>query len=241
MPPILILKHNGKVIKEFELTKSLLIGRESGNIVIKNPAVSSKHARIEVGDNAYFLFDLNSTNGTYVNDQPITKHELQDGDIVTIGKHQIIFSNPDAMLGSNFFEDEVGGQTVVLDKSAMKKDEPPPPPSTKLGETITAKAPSANLPQVELVFKTGLGKPSSYTLVKETTLIGSGVTADIKVTGMFVGKISAVLNLSDQGLSMVAEGGLSKAKVNGSSISGKTQLKNGDKISIGKTTFKVKM
>jgi pSer/pThr/pTyr-binding forkhead associated (FHA) protein len=240
MPPKLILKYGDKVIKEFELTKSLLIGRESGNIVIKNPAVSSKHARIEVGDNAFFVFDLNSTNGTYVNNLPVTKHELQDGDIITIGKHQIIFSNPDAMLGSDFFGDDSGGQTVVLDKGGLRKDEPPPTP-TKLGETVTARSPASRLPQVELIFTTESGKPSSYKLTKDTTLIGSGATADVKVSGMFVGKISAVLNLSDAGLVLVPEGGLSKAKINGKSVSGKTPLKNGDKITIGKSVFEVKM
>lgn len=63
------------------------IGRDSSNdIVINEPHVSSKHARLEiVGENLY-LIDLNSTNGTYVNGKRIKgKQKVFLGDEIIIG------------------------------------------------------------------------------------------------------------------------------------------------------------
>lgn len=251
MSPKLILKHNDKVIKEIELKKSVLIGRETGNIVIKNPAVSAKHARIEVGEGTFTIFDLDSTNGTFVNDQQVTRHDLQDGDVITIGKHLLIFSNPESSMGDSFFDDDLGGQTVLIDKTKMPKDEPhapspPPPQKIKPAKEEAAQPPPSAKPAAavshhgELLVTTGDQK-SIFKLTKETVTIGSGDSADIKVSGFFVGKVAATVHSSDKGVFVTGEGGLSKAKLNGDSISGKVRLKGGDKITVGKTTIEVKM
>jgi pSer/pThr/pTyr-binding forkhead associated (FHA) protein len=43
--------------------------------------------------NDSFLEDLNSTNGTYVNGQPIKKHFLQNSDVVELGKYKLKYLN----------------------------------------------------------------------------------------------------------------------------------------------------
>ena len=57
------------------------------------PAVSGHHSLIINILNDSFLEDLNSTNGTYVNGKLIKKHALQHGDVITIGHHQLRFSD----------------------------------------------------------------------------------------------------------------------------------------------------
>jgi len=70
------------------------IGRLPDNDVrIDNPAVSGHHSLIINILNDSFLEDLNSTNGTYVNGKLIKKHALQHGDVITIGHHQLRFSD----------------------------------------------------------------------------------------------------------------------------------------------------
>ena len=70
------------------------IGRLPDNtIVIDNPAVSARHARVYREGHQYVLEDLKSTNGTFVNDRPIARHTLLEGDIVLVGKHTLVFTH----------------------------------------------------------------------------------------------------------------------------------------------------
>jgi hypothetical protein len=73
--------------KRFNVTKTpLLIGRSGGDMVIADRRVSSKHAQLDIaGPRVYTLKDLASTNGTTVNDRPISVGHLQDGDVVSFG------------------------------------------------------------------------------------------------------------------------------------------------------------
>ncbi len=87
----ILLKFNEKVLKTIESDKNeIMIGRNAENdIVVENLAVSKLHARIVKQDEAYYIEDLNSTNGTYLNKIRITKKDLKDNDIISVGKHSI--------------------------------------------------------------------------------------------------------------------------------------------------------
>ncbi len=91
----LILTLNENVVGEFPLNKECVtIGRKPDNdIQIDNLAVSGHHAQIITILNDSFLEDLNSTNGTYVNSKLIKKHALSDGDVISLGKHQLKYVN----------------------------------------------------------------------------------------------------------------------------------------------------
>ncbi len=66
------------------------IGRDEDNQVILNDSsVSRHHAQITVVDNKYYIEDINSKNGTYVNGKYLkAKMELKAGDIIRIGMSQ---------------------------------------------------------------------------------------------------------------------------------------------------------
>jgi hypothetical protein len=91
----LVLTFNNKKVAEYPLLKeTTTIGRRPDNdIAIENLAVSGRHAQIITILNDSFLEDLGSTNGTYVNGKLIKKHALQDGDVITLGKHQLTYVN----------------------------------------------------------------------------------------------------------------------------------------------------
>lgn len=91
--PKLILSMDGLVLKEVILKKErTTIGRKPDNdIQIDNLAISGHHAVIVCILNDAFLEDLNSTNGTYVNNQQVKKHVLKNHDVIELGKYRLKF------------------------------------------------------------------------------------------------------------------------------------------------------
>src|SRR5712692_8263598 len=79
--------------QEIELTPdAMTVGRSSAcNIRIGDAGVSSKHAKIWCEDGEYFLMDLGSTNGTFVNDKDVDREKLNDGDVITFGMTKAAF------------------------------------------------------------------------------------------------------------------------------------------------------
>ncbi len=88
----LTLIHEGTVLREFPLTKErTTIGRKPNNdIQLDDPTVSGQHAVVLMLQNAY-IEDLNSTNGVILNGKKITRRQLQHGDIIRIGRHELKF------------------------------------------------------------------------------------------------------------------------------------------------------
>ncbi len=65
---------------------AISIGRGAENVlVLENDSVSRRHARIEKRGIAWWVLDLESTNGTYVNDLSVRAHKLERGDQVKVG------------------------------------------------------------------------------------------------------------------------------------------------------------
>jgi diguanylate cyclase (GGDEF)-like protein len=64
----------------------IVIGRAADcEIRISDHSVSRRHARIQPGADGYYAVDLQSTNGTYINDVPASMYKLKDGDYVRVG------------------------------------------------------------------------------------------------------------------------------------------------------------
>lgn len=86
------LKFNNAVLKTLETDKGVItIGRNVKNdIQIDNLSVSKQHARIVKHQGKYFIEDMKSTNGTYLNEKKIAKEKLANNDVITIGKHTLL-------------------------------------------------------------------------------------------------------------------------------------------------------
>lgn len=89
--PRLVVSIDGAIIKEVMLTKErTTLGRRPYNdIVISNLAVSGEHALLHCANGRVSIEDLQSTNGTYVNHQRVTRQELHHGDMLNIGQYQL--------------------------------------------------------------------------------------------------------------------------------------------------------
>lgn len=98
----MLLSLEGVVIREvlFASEHTTFGRRPYSDVVIDNPAVSGEHALVRLEGDDLVLEDLQSTNGTYVNGLPITRHVLQEGDRVEIGRYQLKFERgPGPLLG----------------------------------------------------------------------------------------------------------------------------------------------
>lgn len=84
------------LIKEYYPIKHRLnIGRDkSNNVVLKDPYVSSRHCSIILEDGIYFIEDMDSSNGTYLNDEKLLDVAvLGNKDRIKIGDIEFIFMN----------------------------------------------------------------------------------------------------------------------------------------------------
>jgi hypothetical protein len=63
------------------------------NIVISHPTISGKHASLRVQDGKFFLTDLGSTNGTYLNrdEKRIAREEIKDNALIRLGEVTLKF------------------------------------------------------------------------------------------------------------------------------------------------------
>jgi pSer/pThr/pTyr-binding forkhead associated (FHA) protein len=68
------------------------IGRRADNdVVLDDPSVSNQHARLNHED-AFFLTDLRSSNGTFINGKKILHSKLSDGDVINFaGVHAVFY------------------------------------------------------------------------------------------------------------------------------------------------------
>ncbi len=78
---------------------AFIIGRDKKcDLVLSDRKVSRRHAMLIVKEKVPFIFDLNSTNGTFLNNKIITECRLRPGDIIKIGDISFIFDSPQKQL-----------------------------------------------------------------------------------------------------------------------------------------------
>ena len=228
----LILMFNKQVIKEVPFLKDgVTIGRQEENtIVIDNLAVSAYHARIDKTGSDYVLTDLQSTNGTFINDLKVTAHKLSHGDNIVIGKHVILFVASEKGEGG----EEEKKVKMSLDKTMMLD-------TVKQRELLskqktapaTPKAPE-KIGMVSFIDGSNLGE---IKLTKKLTRIGKAETSEIRLSGMLIGSTAATISRRPSGYTLSFVGGVSKLKVNGEVVKDSIQLKDFDTIELGHYKF----
>lgn len=92
--PILVIRKGINIGKSFSLNRvyPISIGRSRVNeIKVEDVTVSSQHCKIIPENGKHVLYDLQSTNGTFVNDKRVAKVVLSEGDIIKVGETQFLF------------------------------------------------------------------------------------------------------------------------------------------------------
>lgn len=86
-----------KIEEYYSIEENLTLGRRGDNdIVIKDPFISKYHFQIAEDEKEYYLEDLNSANGTYLNGEKIQDVvKLINGDMIKVGNIEFLFVNRD--------------------------------------------------------------------------------------------------------------------------------------------------
>jgi len=228
----IILMFNKQVVKEYPLLKeSITIGRNDDNTIsIDNLAISSYHARIDSAGSDFILTDLQSTNGSFVNDKKIVTHKLAHGDNVIIGKHVLLF----VATGKEKEVASTGADKVDLDKTMMldtaKQKELL---SKQKGAVMAAKA-AQKVGVISFIDNSGLGE---IELKKKLTKIGKAATSEVKLSGILMAATAATISRRPSGYTINFTGGMSKLKVNGEVVKDGVNLKEFDTIELGSYKF----
>ena len=225
----LILMFNNQVVKEYPLMKeSITIGRNEDNtIIIDNLAVSGYHARIDPTGGDFILTDLQSTNGTFVNDQRVVSRKLAHGDNVIIGKHVIIFVGTGKEADAGQAEKKMDmDKTMMLDTAKQKELL-----AKQTGAMQSAKV-AEKVGVISFIEGSDLGE---IELTKKLTKIGKADTSEVKLPGMFMPATAATISRRPSGYVISTMG--VKLKVNGEVVKDNVQLKEFDTIELGKFKF----
>ncbi len=89
----ILLANEGKTVVERELRPGrMVIGRTPDNdLQIDSKFISRHHCQIVTQADSCLIEDLNSTNGIYVQSKRVRRHNLNDGDVVQVGQHEIMY------------------------------------------------------------------------------------------------------------------------------------------------------
>lgn len=222
----IIVKFDDKVVERIVTEKKRIsIGRTRENdIVLENRGVSRKHALIEMNDKAAVVIDNESLNGTFVNNRKISEEVLRDEDIITIGKYQLVYHSEAHDEGDSAADFD---GTMVLNtkkqKAMLEND--------KIERRIVEEyGGSVLLGEENVDF-------SECRLDRDVTTIGKAKFVHVKARGFWISGIQAKIVKEPGGYSITNIGKKGKTKINGES-SERAFLKNGDIVSVGKSTYK---
>lgn len=222
----IIVKYDNKVIERVVTEKKRIsIGRGHDNdIVLENRGVSRRHAIIEFNDNAAVVIDNESLNGVFVNNRKVNEEVLRNDDVITIGKYTLVYHQ------ESTHQDDHGADfdgTMVLNTRQQKKLLE----NDRMERQIVEKhGGSVLLGEENCQF-------SEFRIDRDVTTIGKAKFAHIRAKGMWISAIQAKISKMAGGYALVNLGRRGKTSVNGEEIN-EYNLKNGDIITVGKSTFK---
>jgi type II secretory pathway predicted ATPase ExeA len=89
----ILVAHQGQTVLERALQPGrIIIGRTADNdLQIDSKFISRHHCQIITTGESCVIEDLNSTNGIFIKAKRVRKHNLNDGDVVVIGKHELMY------------------------------------------------------------------------------------------------------------------------------------------------------
>jgi len=215
---------NSMVIDSRELDQDeITIGRDPFNdIVIDNPATSRFHATIYRENGNYIIQDLESSNGTFINNFVTDSKILEVGDEILIGKHILKVNAPkpngaviDLAFQSQSKYTGAAEGTFVVDESGRRKL------LDKMQYSKYKNIPFLIIDDRKIYIKDG------------NFCLGKAKGCDIKLRGFFVKNLHAEINKINPGIyKLVSHGNfLSPVKINGKTVK-EQLLNNGDIIKL---------
>lgn len=227
----LSLMFENKLVKQVPIgSRPVTIGRSPDNdLPVDNPAVSNHHAKVYYEGGRLVVEDLDSLNGTFVNDLRVERAMLHDGDSIWVGKHHIkVDATADTAIpmdtGRKVAAPKIN-ETMVLDTKARRDMLQQ---AAAMGERSQFSPGRMKMPT--LVILTGRVDHKEYVLTNKLTVIGKSPMATVHLRGWFKPQVAAQINQRDDGYYLGT--GAKIPSVNGAPIQGPVRLNDGDLIDI---------
>jgi predicted component of type VI protein secretion system len=225
--------------KEYALAAMMTIGRESDNgLVIDNPAVSSHHACVFRDRDEFVVEDLQSTNGTFVNDTRVVRQTLHHGDVLVVGQHRLIFdqdASGDTAGSESQPRSSTQGETVFVDKQEHQRLLNIVMNAEARARDVQAAvtAPQGRLGMLRVV--AGPADQPEYILAGHTSLIGRAAWTTVRLKGWFKPRVAVAITRNQQGYVATLLRG--RMLVNDQAMNGRHDLRDGDVLRVGGLTL----
>jgi len=227
-----IVFFDNQVLKTYEINDPLItIGRLPENtICISHMSISRRHAKIErdAGNN-YILTDLNSLNGTLVNNIKVKKATLSHGDKITVGKYTILFENAEESQTKSA-PSQIIKESIEVSSTTLPQDMPPQHEQTSIVQE-QKQASSCDAVLIEI------NKHVIYKLDKPLITFGASESDDIYISGFLVDEGHVIIERVGNEYWIRSQKFLSSFKVNGKKTKSH-RLTHKDRIEIGSNIFR---
>jgi len=226
--PSLILSYNNEELHTYQVKKDqiLKIGRSNLNdITIDETDISNLHAEIEHETGVYYITDLQSKNGTFVDGELVISRKLKNGNNITIGNYSLRFQHEDNE-DQTEETDSASQATMMIDTSLHR---------SKLAKSLAEISEEKENIQAQAMVSFLDGTRNDFEINKPVITIGKETTCDIRIKGLFVGKASAEIFQKENLFYVKPASGKSKVKLNYQAIKTETLLNDFDVIEVGST------
>ena len=216
--------------KPVELNKTrLTIGRDPGNdVLLEVDGVSGFHAEIDKEGDDFYLLDLKSTNGTFVNGRKITeKHQLKAWE-------ELKFDTVSAEIVDTERVRPTRVNPIITDDDLKKKSSVA---ATRVHRAVETSTRVMEVPSAALVLIVGPGKGKRFSLKGTTLTLGRTPENNIAVDDSTVSSGHARLVSKGGDWQLEDIGSTNGTFVNDEKISSR-RLKNGDLVRLGKVVFR---
>ncbi|MBF8291599.1 MAG: hypothetical protein HW392_426 [Steroidobacteraceae bacterium] len=131
----IIVAHSGERVEERPLRPGrLIIGRTAENdLQIDSKFISRHHCQIITTAEGSVLEDLNSTNGVYLKSKRVRKHHLNDGDVIVLGKHEIMYLDERSARAKVQHDGDSTGDHKIIDEDEVQDEEEHEQPARSAG------------------------------------------------------------------------------------------------------------
>jgi pSer/pThr/pTyr-binding forkhead associated (FHA) protein len=227
--PKLILSRDNDVLKTYRIEedKVFRVGRSDQNdIVLDESAVSGLHAEIESEPDGFYITDIQSKNGTFVDGELVISRKLNHGNVISIGSYTLTFQYSENEKRHAEKEETISKETMMLDTAIHR---------SKLAKSLSEIGDYKKKTQLqgELIYLDGSLDP--LVLEKPITVIGKDPKCDITVKGLLVAKISAEILKKPDGFYIKPASGTFSPKLNYRAVKTEVKLNDFDVIEIGAT------
>ena len=231
---VLTVRSEGSEPQTFKLRRDVtILGRQQADVLIADTEISSTHCQIQRIQGAYHLFDMNSTNGTFVNGAKVIKHMLHHGDVITIGKTEIEFLlQPISDLNHL--------QTVMVTPATknIRQGERPSVVQTYIQSSLTEN----QIPRLELTVVYPDSSVEKHVFDQAEISIGRAANFGKLDSDSELSRVHFIIRVNGSGEIFVEDrGSTNGTHINGLRVAGMMRAASGDTIQAGHTRITLRL